>query len=145
MPKSAPSAVAISADGAMDAVNGADEPWWKRELRKRRGRIKSMRSQIAHLQSVLMRNNVPEGDWRFDNSSDEEFDKGFYSSKAFQTATQNCDGSKPKEVDQISVSGNVSGPPARSTATGGPDHKGAGGAPDGSPAYIVPRSQSQRA
>jgi hypothetical protein len=82
----------------MDAVNGFDEPWWRREMRKLRRRMKNMRSQIEHLQSVLVRNNVPESDWRFDDSSEDEFDKGFYSSKVFQTAKQNCDGSKPKEL-----------------------------------------------
>jgi hypothetical protein len=73
------------------------EAWWTRELRKRRGRIKRQRGIIERLVAALIKHKVPEEDWRFDNSSDEEFDRGFYASNVFQAAQKNLQGTTINE------------------------------------------------
>lgn len=88
----------VAAENARMTETQEAEPWWKRELRKRRGKIKRMRSEIERMKAALIKHNVPEHDWRFDESSDEEFDRGFFASKVFKAAQKNLLGTKPTEI-----------------------------------------------
>jgi hypothetical protein len=62
-------------------------------------RSKRQHREITHLKEVLIRHNVPETeiDWRFDNSTDEEFDKGFFSSRVYEATKDNLAKSAPNK------------------------------------------------
>jgi hypothetical protein len=60
--------------------------------------------EITHLKEVLIRHNVPtsEIDWRFDNASDEDFDKGFFSSRVYEATKNNLAQSAPRKATDSS-------------------------------------------